>query len=153
MTPPADVPLKDPARFRLVGQAGVPRLDGAARVTGRTVYGTDVRVPGLRFAAIRHAPTRGGGVVSFDTAPTLRRPGVQAAFALEAQSAVVVVADSFWRADQALEAALAAGAVVWREGPDAGLSTAALRQQLQAALEGPLGQGKSALAGGPGSPA
>ena len=137
LTPPADVPLKDPARFRLVGQAGVPRLDGAARVTGRTVYGTDVRVPGLRFAAIRHAPTLGGGVISFDTAPTLRRPGVQAAFALEAQSAVVVVADSFWRADQALEAALAAGAVVWREGPDAGLSTAALRKQLQAALDGP----------------
>jgi isoquinoline 1-oxidoreductase beta subunit len=137
LTPPADVPLKDPARFRLVGQAGVPRLDGAARVTGRTVYGTDVRVPGLRFAAIRHAPTLGGGVVSFDTAPTLRRPGVQAAFALEAQSAVVVVADSFWRADQALEAALAAGAVVWRAGPHEGLSTATLRQQLQTALQGP----------------
>ena len=137
LTPPADVPLKDPARFRLVGQAGVPRLDGAARVTGRTVYGTDVRVPGLRFAAIRHAPTLGGGVVSFDTASTLRRPGVQAAFALEAQSAVVVVADSFWRADQALEAALAAGAVVWRAGPHEGLSTATLRQQLQTALQGP----------------
>ena len=155
LTPPADVPLKDPARFRLVGQAAVPRLDGAARVTGRTVYGTDVRVPGLRFAAIRHAPTLGGGVISFDTAPTLRRPGVQAAFALEAQSAVVVVADSFWRAHQALEAALAAGAVVWREGPDAGLSTAALRQQLQAALDGPQagfrfrnqGNAQAALAG------
>ena len=137
LTPPADVPLKDPAGFRLIGQAGVPRLDGAARVTGRTVYGADVRVPGLRFAAIRHAPTLGGGVASFDTGTTLRRPGVQAAFVLEAQAAVVVVADSFWRAHAALEAALADGAVVWRSGPHEGLSTAALRQQLQTALQGP----------------
>ena len=136
LTPPADVPLKDPARFRLIGQAGVPRLDGVARVTGRTLYGTDVRLPGLRFAAIRHAPTLGGGVVSFDTGSTLRRPGVQAAFTLESQGAVVVVADSFWRAHSALEAALAAGTVVWRPGPHEGLSTATLRQQLQTALQG-----------------
>jgi len=137
LTPPGDVPLKDPARFRLIGQAGVPRLDGMARVTGRTLYGADVRLPGLRFAAIRHAPTLGGGVVSFDTGATLRRSGVQAAFVLEAQAAVVVVADSFWRAHSAMEAALAAGAVVWRAGPHESLSTAALRQQLQTALDGP----------------
>ncbi|MFM8766354.1 MAG: molybdopterin cofactor-binding domain-containing protein [Rubrivivax sp.] len=137
LTPPGDVPLKDPARFRLIGQTAVPRLDGVARVTGRTVYGADVRLPGLRFAAIRHAPTLGGGVVSFDTGPTLRLPGVQAAFVLEAQAAVVVVADSFWRAHAALEAALAGGAVVWRAGPHEGLSTAALRQQLEAVLQGP----------------
>jgi len=137
LTPPAEVALKDPASFRLIGRAGVARLDGAARVTGRTVYGTDVRQPGLRFAAIRHAPTLGGGVISFDTAATLRQPGVRAAFMLEDQAAAVVVADSFWRAHTALQAALAAGAVVWRDGPQAGLSTAAVRQQLQTALAGP----------------
>ena len=137
LVPPSDVPLKDPATFRLIGRAGVPRLDGAARVSGRTAYGADMRLPGLRFAALHHAPTLGGGVASFDTASTLRRPGVVAAFALEDQAAVVVVADSFWRAQSALQAALAAGAVVWHDGPHAGLSTAALRQQLKSALEGP----------------
>jgi isoquinoline 1-oxidoreductase beta subunit len=137
LQPPTDVPLKDPASFRLIGRAGVPRLEGAARVSGRTVYGADVRLPGQRYAALHHAPTLGGGVVSFDTASTLRRPGVVAAFALEDQAAVAVVADSFWRAQSALQAALAAGAVVWRDGPHAGLSTPALRQQLKSALEGP----------------
>ena len=137
LQPPTDVSLKDPASFRLIGRAGVPRLEGAARVSGRTVYGADVRLPGQRYAALHHAPTLGGGVVSFDTASTLRRPGVVAAFALEDQAAVAVVADSFWRAQSALQAALAAGAVVWRDGPHAGLSTPALRQQLKSALEGP----------------
>lgn len=137
LQPPAEVPLKDPAAFRFIGREGVARLDGPSRVSGRTVYGADVRLPGLRFAALHHAPTLGGGVVSFDTASTLRRPGVVAAFALEDQAAVAVVADSFWRAQSALQAALAAGAVVWRDGPHAGLSTPALRQQLKSALEGP----------------
>ena len=137
LTPPQEVPLKDPAAFRFIGREGVPRLDGAARTTGRTAYGADVRPPGLRFAAIAHAPTLGGGVTSFDTAATLRRPGVVAAFVLEAQAAVVVVADSFWRAHSAVQAALAAGAVAWQDGPHAGLSSPALRQQLQDALEGP----------------
>ena len=137
LTPPPEVPLKDPAAFRLIGRAGLPRLEGTSRTTGRVVYGTDVRLPGLRFAAIRHAPALGGGVVSFDTAATLRRPGVSAAFLLEDQAAVVVVADSFWRAQTALEAALTAGAVVWRDPVQSGVSTAALRQQLQTVLEGP----------------
>jgi isoquinoline 1-oxidoreductase beta subunit len=136
LKPPAEVVLKDPARFRLIGREGVSRLDAGASVAGRTVYGADVRLPGLCFAAIHHAPTLGGGVVSFDAASTLQRPGVRAAFALEDQAAVAVVADSFWRAHSALQAALAAGAVVWRDGPHAALSTPALREQLRTALQG-----------------
>ncbi len=136
LKPPAEVALKDPATFRLMGREGVLRLDAGASGAGRTVYGADVRLPGLCFAAIHHAPTLGGGVVSFDTASTLQRPGVQAAFALEDQAAVAVVADSFWRAHSALQAALAAGAVVWRDGPRAALSTPALREQLQSVLRG-----------------
>ena len=137
LKPPAEVPLKDPAAFRLIGREAVARLDGAARVSGRTVYGADLRPPGLRFAALHHAPTLGGGVVSFDTSAILRRSGVLAAFMLEDQGAVAVVADSFWRAQSALQAALAAGAVVWRDGPHTGLSTESLRQQLKSALDGP----------------
>lgn len=137
LTPPADVVLKRPEDFRLIGRASVPRLGAPRRVTGRTVYGADVRPSGLLYAAIGHAPSFGGAVVSFDTAATLRQRGVRAAFALQDQAAVAVVADSFWRAQRALEAALAAGAVVWRDGPNATLSSALLREQLRESLQGP----------------
>lgn len=131
--PEADTPLalKAPASWTLIGR-DVPRLPAPGRLTGATVYGTDVRLPGMLHAAIAHCPVLGGRLKALDPAPALARPGVRAAFDLDGR-AVVVVADSHWRAQQALRAL----APQWEPGPHAGLTSAAIREQMQARLDDP----------------
>ena len=58
ITPPASPPLTDPAKFRIIGTTA-PRTDLPAKVNGAAVYGIDVRVPGMVFAAIKNAPAIG----------------------------------------------------------------------------------------------
>lgn len=64
-TPPGRVRLKPRDRWRVIGRPA-PRLDVPAKVDGSAVFGADVRLPGMRFAALRLAPraarsTRAGG--------------------------------------------------------------------------------------------
>src|SRR5258705_14006548 len=49
---PKDVPLKDPKQWKLIGKP-VKRLDTAAKVNGRKVYGFDLKLPGMVNAAIK----------------------------------------------------------------------------------------------------
>jgi isoquinoline 1-oxidoreductase subunit beta len=99
--PPADVPLKPRERYTIVGQS-VPRFDLPAKVDGSARYGIDMRVPGMLFGAVRASPVFGGRVKHFDAATVASRRGVSRV--LEVPGAVVVVADNYWRAKQALEA-------------------------------------------------
>ena len=46
----------------------MPRIDIPAKVNGSAVYGTDVRLPGMRYAAVSLAPVFGGKVKSYDRA-------------------------------------------------------------------------------------
>lgn len=92
-------PLKARADFRIVGTAQ-PRADLPDKVTGRAMYGIDVRLPGLKYAAIRMAPVPGSTLAGVDPAPARAMPGVRAIMELE--DAVAVVADSWWRAQQAV---------------------------------------------------
>lgn len=59
LTPPATPPLTPPSAWRLIGKNNTPRLDIPAKVTGEAVFGLDVVVPGMAFAAIRNAPPGG----------------------------------------------------------------------------------------------
>ena len=58
---PANVKLKDPSQFRLIGKP-VHRIDTAAKATGKTIYGIDVMRPGMKFATLRISPVFGGKV-------------------------------------------------------------------------------------------
>src|SRR6267142_428205 len=53
------VVLKRPEDFTLIGTPA-KRLDTPDKVDGRTEYGIDVRLPGLKIAAIAISPVRGG---------------------------------------------------------------------------------------------
>jgi len=55
LEPPADVKLKDPKDWKLVGK-GVKRLDTADKTTGKMTYGIDVKMPGMLNAAIKACP-------------------------------------------------------------------------------------------------
>jgi isoquinoline 1-oxidoreductase beta subunit len=79
-----------------------PRPDLPAKVTGRAVYGIDVNVPGMLYAAVEIAPVQGGKLIAVDPAPAEAMPGVRRVVRLE--EAVAVVAESYWQASRALAA-------------------------------------------------
>jgi isoquinoline 1-oxidoreductase beta subunit len=104
---PRKVVLKTPAQFKLLGQPRA-RLESADKVTGRAVFGLDVRLPGMLYATVAMCPTLGGRVQSFDGAAALKLPGVKQVLAVGAHqgstAGVAVIADTPWRAMQALKA-------------------------------------------------
>ncbi len=57
--PPADIKLKDPKDWKLIGKS-VKRLDTIGKVQGQTVYGIDVKLPGMVNAALKAVPVFGG---------------------------------------------------------------------------------------------
>jgi isoquinoline 1-oxidoreductase beta subunit len=131
LTPPAEVPLKDPKDWTIAGKP-LPRLDTADKVTGKQVYGMDLTLPGMLNAAIRDCPVFGGKVRSFDAAAVRNRPGVKRVLQV-GDSAVAVVAETWWQAKTALDAL----PVTWDEGPNAKLSSASIAAWLQEGLKSP----------------
>jgi len=76
LTPPAEVKLKEPAQWRLIGKP-VERLDTADKLTGKQVYGTDLKLPGMLSAAIKACPVFGGTLAGFDADKVSAMPGVR----------------------------------------------------------------------------
>ena len=99
---PKEVTLKDPKDWKIAGKP-LKRLDTADKVIGKTEYGTDVKVPGMLNAAIRQCPVFGGKVKSYDAAKIEKMPGVKTVVKVD-DSAMAVVADTFWHAKTALDA-------------------------------------------------
>jgi isoquinoline 1-oxidoreductase subunit beta len=98
-TPPDRPQLKQPDAYRLMGRS-VPRLDIPAKVDGSARFGIDAVVAGMKHAAIRAAPVFGARLASYDDDIARTMPGVRDVVALD--DAVVVVADGYWQAQQAL---------------------------------------------------
>lgn len=131
VTTPEEVPLKARERWTVIGRS-LPRPDVPAKVDGSARFGLDVRVPDMRFAAIRHCPMLGGRLGSFDAAAAQAMPGVERVLAVPAQAgstaAVAVVARTWWQAQQAVRALK----VQWQP-PEAGaLDSARIDAELEA---------------------
>jgi isoquinoline 1-oxidoreductase beta subunit len=126
---PADVQLKDPKDWKLAGKR-LARLDTVDKTTGAQIYGMDFTLPGMLNAAIRDCPVFGGKVASFDASAIEKRPGIKKVVQV-GDSAVAVVADTWWRAKTALEAL----PIVWDKGPNATLSSADVAAMLKAGLD------------------
>ena len=145
---PTDITLKDPKTWTIAGKP-LPRLDTVAKTTGAQVYGMDLQLPGMLNAAIRDCPVVGGKVKSFDAAAVMKMPGVKQVVPV-GDSAVAVVANTWWRAKQAVDAL----PIVWDEGAHAKLNSADIAVMLKAGLDAPeaivgteIGQAKTAMAG------
>jgi isoquinoline 1-oxidoreductase beta subunit len=117
---PEAVLLKNPDEFKIIGKP-VKRLDTSEKVTGKAVYGIDVRLPGMLTAVIARPPVFGARLKSFAAGPAEAIAGVK--YVLPIDGGVAVVADSFWAAKKGCDALT----VEWNEGPNAALSTDALR--------------------------
>jgi isoquinoline 1-oxidoreductase beta subunit len=148
MTPPSDVVLKDPKDWTIAGKP-LPRLDTAEKLTGKQVYGADLKLPGMLNAAIKACPNFGGKVASFDAAKVASMPGVRKVVQVD-QTAVAVVADTWWQAKKALDAL----PIVWDEGPNKDLTSASIAETLKGGLDADdafigssVGDARAALAG------
>ena len=129
LTPPATPVLKDPKDWKLAGKR-LARLDTVDKTTGKQIYGMDLKLPGMLNAAIRDCPVFGGKLKSFNAAAIEKRPGVKKVVRV-GDSAVAVIADTWWRAKTALDAL----PVEWDEGPNAKLSSATFAAILKAGLD------------------
>jgi isoquinoline 1-oxidoreductase beta subunit len=133
LQPPADVTLKTPDKFTIIGKP-VKRLEIRDKVTGRAQFGIDVAVPGMLYAAIRQAPVFGATVGNYDENTVSRRLGVK--HVVNLKNAIAVVADRFWRAKSALDAMN----ISWIEGENASLDDAKIAATLTAGFDEPSAQ-------------
>ncbi len=130
---PANITLKDPKDWTIAGKR-LARLDTVDKTTGAQIYGMDLTLPGMLNAAIKDSPVFGGKVKSFDAAAIANKPGVKKVVKV-GDSAVAVVADTWWRA----QSALAALPIEWDNGDHAKQSSAEFAKVLRAALDAPDG--------------
>ena len=128
LTAPTEPKLKDPKEYRFVGKA-MKRLDTPAKVDGTAVFGIDVKLPGMLYAAIILPPAVGGKVRSFDGSGAKKLPGV--VDVVSTDDGVAVVADTWWRAQKARGAV----AVQWDDGPSGKTSTEDIRQTFLKAFD------------------
>lgn len=128
ITPPTDIPLKDPKEWTIAGRP-VPRLDTRDKTNGKQVYGIDLKLPGMLNAAIRDCPVFGGTVKGFNEAAALARPGVKKVVRV-GESAVAVVAERWWQAKAALDAL----DITWDTGPNGRVSQAGIMAMLEEGL-------------------
>jgi isoquinoline 1-oxidoreductase beta subunit len=134
-------PLKTPSQFKLIGKP-LPRLDVPAKVAGTATFGTDVRLPGMLYAAVRNAPTFGGEAQSFTLKQGTLPKGI--ANVVIVPGGIAVIGASWWQANRFLDDGLD---VTWRPGPEPTLDSASLWKR----YEGLLSDGKPALTRASGS--
>jgi isoquinoline 1-oxidoreductase subunit beta len=130
LDPPADIKLKNPSQFRLIGKP-VHRIDTPDKAAGKTVYGIDVMLPGMKFATVMASPVIGGKVGSVDQSKALALSGVHQVVVLD--NLVAVVGDNTWTVMQGL----AALAIEWVPGVHADLNQAKLWADIEKASEAP----------------
>jgi isoquinoline 1-oxidoreductase beta subunit len=129
VTPPKDVPLKDPKQWKIAGKP-LARLDTADKLTGKQIYGTDLTLPGMLNATVRACPHFGGKLKSFDATAVAKMAGVRKVVQID-DTTVAVVADTWWQAKTALDAL----PIVWDEGPNKNVSSASIAEMLKEGLD------------------
>ncbi len=116
LAPPSQVTLKNASDWKIIGTSR-RRLDSPEKVTGRAIFGADVRLPDMLTAVVARAPVFGARVKAFRADAALKVPGVRKV--VQVPSGVAVVADHFWAAHKGREAL----EVDWALGPGADLDS------------------------------
>ena len=125
---PKSITLKDPKAWKIAGKP-VKRLDTADKLTGKQVYAIDLKLPGMLNASIMEAPVFGAKVKSYDEAKAKAMPGVRHVMKV-GDTAVAVVATTWWQANQALKALN----ITWEEGPNNQVSSETMAAFLKEGL-------------------
>ena len=110
------ITLKEKVQFNIIG-TGLGHWDAPKIVMGQAIYGLDVRLPGMLFAAIARSPVFGGKFESYDESAAKAFPGVKQV--VEIDDGIAVVAENSWAAIQGRNALK----VTWNEGKKNKLSS------------------------------
>lgn len=137
---PKDMQLKDDSQLRLIG-TDLGHWDAPDIVTGRAVYGFDVRLPDMLFSVIARCPVIDGRFDSYDDSATLAVPGVRQV--VELPKSIAVVAENSWAAIQGRNALK----ITWDEGQRANVSSEALRADAVSRFPEPGSAGENSIDG------
>jgi isoquinoline 1-oxidoreductase beta subunit len=141
---PEAIALKPPDMWTLMGTEQ-KNLDIPMKITGETKYSIDVRLPGMKWAAVKSCPVYGGDVKSFDFEAIRSRPGVRGVHQFPIpdpaltrgrvfSGGVAVIADTWHQAKTALDAM----PIEWTVPPErAAFNTDNMRAALRKALDEP----------------
>jgi isoquinoline 1-oxidoreductase beta subunit len=158
LTPPSvdSMKLKDPKDFRILGKPHA-NVDNHSIVTGKPLFGIDVKVPGMVHAVFAKCPVYGGKVKSANLDAIKKLPGVRNTFmiarapenaageadanlepgvviaAAGIQPGVAIVADTWWQAESARQSLK----VDWDYGPGADQSSQKFAQRAAELMKGP----------------
>jgi isoquinoline 1-oxidoreductase beta subunit len=110
---PETITIKSPDQWTLMGNEQ-KNLDVPDKITGQTVYAIDVRMPGMKWAAVKACPVYGGDVSSYDFDAVRAMPGVRSAVQFPIpdprltrgrvfSGGVAVIADTWYQAKVALD--------------------------------------------------
>src|SRR5579864_5212876 len=130
-----ELKFKSPEQWRYIGKPA-PGYDVDGICSGKPVFGMDVRVDGMLYAAIAHTPVLGGKVKSIDDAATLKTVGVKQTIpidpfkpphAFQPLGGVAVIAENTWSAFKGRKQLK----IDWDNGPNATYTSADYKQQLQ----------------------
>lgn len=124
---PHAITLKDSKAYKWVGKSP-KRFDSPDKIQGKTVFGVDVQLPGMKVAVVVRCPQFGGSVKSFDKASVSSLPGVVAVFPIH--SGIAIVADGYWHARKAAQQL----SVQWNKSVLEGLDSAAILAAQKQAL-------------------
>ena len=127
--PPTEVTLKDPKDWTIAGKP-LKRLDTVDKTNGKMIYGADIKLPGMLNATIKDCPVFGGKLKSYDEAKVAGMKGVKKVVRV-GDSAVAVVADTYWHAKVALDAL----PIVWDDGDNAKVSSGSIAAWLAEGLD------------------
>jgi isoquinoline 1-oxidoreductase beta subunit len=134
----ASLKLKDPSEYKIIGHSQT-QIDLHDIVTGKPIFGIDVKLPGMLHASFERCPVLGGRVVSANLDEIKKLPGVKQAFIVKGPDfpatgiplrypdlvdGVAILADTWWQAQQARKALK----VQWDEGAAAAASSTAFAQ-------------------------
>ena len=125
---PKEPKLKDPKDWKLIGTSPA-RFDIVDKTTGKQIYAADVRLPNMVHASIVQCPVFGGKLKSYDEAKVSGMRGVKAVVA--GADWVAVVADNWWRANQALKAL----PVEWDVGENGNVSSESIMAFLRTGID------------------
>jgi isoquinoline 1-oxidoreductase beta subunit len=134
--------LKDPKDFRYLGKGQVSIVDLRDITVGTAQYGSDTRLPGMKYAVIARPPVTGGKLVSFDSTEAMKVSGVEKVMEVQGWpwpskfqplGGVAVIARNTGAAIKGRDALK----IVWDDGANGKYDSAAYRTELEEAARKP----------------
>ncbi len=122
---PQDPPLKDPKDWTVLGQPA-ERFDIPDKVTGKTQFAIDTKLPGMLYASIAQCPVFGGRLKSVNADKVNKMRGVVKVVPLE-DAVAVVAEESWWNAHQAVREL----SIEWDFGENANVSSDSIMEFLR----------------------